>query len=315
MGISGNVPRGEGGEYMGGETRYTDVLKLVKNDALIEAEPTEHTLLENSFTKPGGSIYYGTGLTTPNAISVGLPFDVLGMMLTAERLRRAGQFETVIHHIADTHAKTNDWINEAAVDSLAAETKKTLESVKSGLGLDNFEIILSSTFDTTSEYKAILEAYEDSEEAEYVKRELADITWYKAHKDLRLKTSWIIQAKETELGFDERRFDREFLRYHPDGLSFVYTKPGRTHDPSRPKASPYISIEGEERLLIRPNQNVEAILQAAYAKDPNLGGAKKHLTTIVRIYEQLFGSLGKIGRDGVTLEGKLQHIIDQCFGG
>jgi hypothetical protein len=58
---------------------------------------------------------------------------------------------------------------------------------------------------------------------------------------------------------------------------------------------------------------VEAVF-AGYP-DPNLGGAKKHLQSIVRLYESIYGNLGKIGSDGVTFESKVQHIIDKCFAG
>ena len=63
--------------------RFSEIAKIVRNEALIEAGPTQQFLSPDCLQEPGGSIYYGTGLTTPKAISEGLPFDMLGMMLTA----------------------------------------------------------------------------------------------------------------------------------------------------------------------------------------------------------------------------------------
>lgn len=293
------------------QDRLAALTKTIRNEALIEAEPSLQFLNPDSLQEPGGSIYYGTGLTTPRAISEGLPFDVLGMMLTAEKLRRAGHMDSVYHHIADTHAKTNDWISHEDVDQVAARTLDTLERVKRGLGLEHFQFVLSSSFDTSDEYQALVKGFDSSEEHEYVRREMADMEWYRTHGDVRIKMGWIIQAKETEMGFDERRFDREYLKFHPGQMSFIYTKPGRTMDTSRPKASPYISVAGEQRLMLAPDTDVKTVLGAQ--SDPNLGGAKKHLLTIVRAYEDLYGSLGKIGQNGLTYEDKIQHIINQCF--
>ncbi len=291
--------------------RFAEITKVIRNEALIEAEPSMQFLSPDSLALPEGSLYYGTGLTTPRAISVGLPFDMLGMMLTAERVRRAGNLQTVYHHIADTHAKTNSWINPAAVDAVAETTVATLEQVKRNLGLEHFEFVLASSFDTEPEYDALLQGFGGSEEHEYVRREMGDMEWYRRKHDVRIKMGWIIQAKETDMGFDERRFDREYLRFHPGQMSFIYTKPGRTFDVSRPKASPYISVADEGRLMLAPGVDVRAVFAAN--GDPSLGGAKKHLQNIVRAYEGLYGSMGKIGANGLTFEDKVQQIIDRCF--
>lgn len=294
--------------------RFEALKKVVQNEALIEAGPSlEFMNPANIEGEPGGSIYYGTGLTTPRAISVGLPFDVLGTMLTAEKLRQAGQFDHVYHHIADTHAKTNDWISPDEVDAVAQRTVGTLETVKRNLGLERFVFVTASSFDASDEYRSLVDGFSSSEEHEYVRREMADMEWYRTRADVRIKLGWIIQAKETDMGFDERRFDREYLRFHPGQMSFIYTKPGRTFDASRPKASPYISIAEESRLLLAPDVDVQSVFDTT--GDPkNLGGANKHLQSVVRLYESLYGSLGKIGEDGLTFADKVQHIINTCFG-
>lgn len=289
-------------------SRRAELIKVINNSALIEQEPSIKGLHTNLDSRSGGGIYYGTGLTTPRAIGVGLPFDVLGMILTAEELRRAGKFSSIYHHIADTHAKTNDWIDPEQVDRRAGEVRQTLEKLAGNLKLEGFYVTLSSDFDMSKEYREILSSFDESPEHEYVRREMADMEWYRQRHGVELKLGWIIQAKETGLGFDERLFDREYLRLRGEQLSFVYAKAGRTFDKGRPKASPYIQIEGERRIVIDSKEDVEAkIAEAVSASgDPTLGGATKHLQSIVRSYEKLYGNLGDL-----TLNQKIQVIIDQ----
>lgn len=290
--------------------RLLSLKKLTQNEALIEAEPSLPLLQEGVDHRPGGSIYYGTGLTTPKAISVGLPFDTLGMVFTAEKVRRVCEFDQVFHHIADTHAMTNDWIDEVEVNRVANAATATLKAVTANLGLTRFRVMRSSSFDTKPEYLDLVQQFDASAEHEYVRREMADMEWYRTQHDVRLKIGWVIQSRDTELGFDERRFDREYLKLKGPKLSFLYCKPGRTFDPSRPKASPYVAIAGESRLMLAPGLDVASLLADAVQRtgDQQLGGARRHLGQIVRLYEQLFEPLGK-----VPIEEKIQHVLDACF--
>ncbi len=293
------------------EEKFKSYLNLIPNEGLIEQKPTlKATNLEALEAKPRGTIYYGTGLTTPKEISVGLPFDVLGMILVAERIKKTLGLKEIFHHVADTHAKTNEWIDSEEVDRRAKITKEMLLKVAKNLDLEGYNVVLSSEFDQTPEYNDLVEYFKkNSQEHEYVIREMADMEWYRTKHGTTVKMGWIIQASETEAGFDERLFDKEYSRIKGDQLSFVYTKPGRTLDLSRPKVSPYIQIAGENRLLLEQGEDVlHKIEEAAERmKDPHLGGAKKHIGKIVRIYEKLYGSLGKI-----PLEEKIQTIIDKA---
>mgnify|MGYP000092700248 CR=1 FL=1 len=302
-----NMPRSEA-EL---KEKYKPFLNLVLNEALIEQKPTlEATSLTAIDSSPKGSIYYGTGLTTPRAIAVGLPFDVLGMVLVAERVRRTLDLKGIYHHIADTHAKTNEWIDPQEVDRRAKTVRETLLRVADNLQLKGFHVVLSSEFDQSSEYESLVQHFKErSQEHEYVIREMSDMEWYRTRHGMCVKMGWIIQATEAPVGFDERLFDREYQRIEGDRLSFVYTKPGRTLDLSRPKASPYIQIEGENRLLLQRGENVAQKLEDAAQRtgDPHLGGARKHIESIVRAYERLFGSFGR-----APLEEKAQAVIDKA---
>ncbi len=291
--------------------KYKSFTNLISNEPLIEQKPTlEATSFSALESNPEGSVYYGTGLTTPRAIGIGLPFDVLGMVLVAERVKKALGLKDIYHHIADTHAKTNSWIDPQEVDKRAKTVNETLLRVADNLKIDGFHVVLSSSFDDGEEYKALVQHFSDtSKEHEYVIREMADMEWYRTRHQTSVKMGWIIQASEAPAGFDERLFDQEYKHIEGDKLSFVYTKPGRTLDVSRPKASPYIQIAGEHRILLERGENVTQKAQEATDRtnDPNWGGAKKHIENIVRAYERLFGAFGR-----VPLEEKVQAIIDKA---
>lgn len=283
----------------------TELLKkIVLNEPLIESRPSLEGI-SNEGVKSGGSIYYGTGLCTTKEASVNLPFDVLSMVLVAERLRRQLGMNMVYHHIADTHALANPFFTPEQVNENTKRVQETIETVVSNLGLTNFKVVLSSSFDQSAEYQA-LGAGINTELNEYIQRELTDMLWY-GGKGVVLKIGWIIQAGETTLGYDERLFDREFTEMFGKGLSFIYLKAGRTLDHKKPKASPYISTQGEKRLLLRKDENVFEKFVAAEIEfgNRNFNGARGYFIDIIRAYEKLFGSLGNL-----TIEEKIQTIID-----
>jgi hypothetical protein len=229
---------------------------FIRSEELIETVPSLAGLSPN-FGDRIGSIYYGTGIATPNQPSIGLPFDTLQMILLSEKIRRVFGFGSVYHHIADTHAKTNSWADPTLMDYQAQNTKALLEGIVRNLNLDNFNIVLSSSFDQTQEYLELLNKFRSSNKHNYVKREMADMEWYRVKHNVNLKAGWIISAKETKLGSDERLFDEEYKRIiGTENMSFIYTKPGRTFDANRPKVSPYIQTPGEHRIIIKPNEDV-----------------------------------------------------------
>jgi tyrosyl-tRNA synthetase len=290
------------------QTTYDKVSTIVKEEYLIETEPSLQMLGESLNSQEGKekSIYYGTGIATPEALSVGLPFDILGIAFLNEKIRREAGFHKVYHHVADTHAKTNVWASAKEVDKKGKEVQASLTKVFKNLGLDSFEVILSSNFDQKPDYEELLKEFESSDKHDYVKHEMADMEWYRKEKNVVLKTGWIIQAKETRIGSDERLFDREYRKFKgDDSMSFIYVKAGKTLDPDRPKASPYIQIPGENRLLLKKDEDVKGKFEIARDKTP---GTINHIEEIVQLYEELFGSLGDL-----TIEEKVETILKVCF--
>ena len=289
---------------------------IVKNAAILEVSPSLDGISEqfNQIASKHDdlSIYYGTGICTPQELSVALPFDVLGMMLFAEKLRRSLGFSKVIHHIADTHAKTNLHLDAAEADKIADKTLETIERIVGNLSL-SIQPVLSSSFDSSSEYRELLHTI-PKQQHDYIWREVADMEWYRRKDNMYLKLGWIIQSARTSLGSDERVFDSAYRAAISQPLSFLYLKAGRTLDLNRPKASPYISIPGEQRIILDPQENVRAKLQQAEQTSGKHGkahmrGIKKHLLAIVRLYQEVVSPLDR----NLSLEEKVQIIIDRSL--
>lgn len=290
--------------------KLAEIRKAIQNESFLEVTPSLAGIDPSLAEVTGGSIYYGTGLCTPRYLSVGLPFDSLGMVLVAERFRQIMNLDAVYHVIADTHAMSNDFCTPEEVVERARITRTTLEKMARNLDLAKFHFALSSEYDQSPRYLHWLEWVKNrSSQHEYVQRELADILWFRENRDLVLKLGWITQAGETRVGFDERLYDQEFRRITDLSMSFIYLKAGRTFDKDRPKASPYISIPGEHRILLQQGEPVKEKLETAEREfnDKNLGGARKHLINIVRLYERLYG---KIEYD-TPLGDKISQIIER----
>jgi hypothetical protein len=282
---------------------------FLKNEPLIEANESLKGINENLLLPEKRAIFYGTGLCTPTSISIGLPFDVLGMIFVAERIRKTFKFDKVIHHIADTHARSNNLFSAEEIEKLAQIIKADLVKVFRNFGFKNFQVTLASDFDKTSDYQDLLGQLPNMEH-EYVRREVADIRWYSLKHGVNLKLGWIINTGlDLQQGNDEILFDDNFNKLFPNQMSFLYLKPGRTFNRARQRVSPYIFLKGEDRIMLRKDEDVKEKIRQAEKEwgDKFFGGARKHLENIVHAYEKLFGNL-----TSMPLEEKIQYILDRA---
>ncbi len=283
--------------------------KNLQNEGLINTAASISGITHSPIK--GSSLYYGTGLTTCRSPSVGLPFDFLGMILVAEKLYRTFELSHIYHHIADTHALTNSFNTPSDIEILANKVESIITSIVRHLKIeDHFTILRSSSFDNTKEYNNILNNIQ-TEKNGYVQRELTDMHWYRKKHNVTLKLGWIIQTAKCEQGFDERLFDEEYQKYFGDDMQFIYLKSGRTFDQKRPKAAPYISIAGEQRILLESSENVEEKINKAKEiwNDKTLGGALNHLSAIVRLYNQIAPE--SCGNELLSI--RIQTIINRIF--
>lgn len=284
---------------------------FLNNEPLLESKESIKGIDQSLFDEQERSIFYGTGLCTQTDISIGLPFDVLGIIFVAERIRKMFGFTDVYHHIADTHAKSNHIFDPRQVDQLAQKTKLQLEKVFHNFGLDHFTICLASEFDTTPEYEKIYKKAVPRTNHEYVTREIADIRWYASQHNTKLKIGWMINTGDDQKqGNDEMLFDNNYNQLFPRSMSFIYLTAGRTFDKTRQRVSPYILLPTEKRFSLVVGENAKEKLTQAELEwgDKYFGGTRKHLENIVHTYEKLFGNLLVI-----SFEEKVQLILDRAM--
>ncbi|MFH1648909.1 MAG: hypothetical protein ABIA11_04280 [Patescibacteria group bacterium] len=287
-----------------------DVIKTLKNNPLIDLQSTlEGDSLSDVTWEGGGALYFGTGLTTSTDPSIAIPFDLVGMICTAIEICKAAELDQAIQLIADTHALSNSFCNEKDVRAISQQMMDTASRISNLVRSDLYTPLLSSDIDKSKAYRTILSSIQ-TDDHEYVKREWSDIEYLRRIKGLKIKLSWTIGSKEKRIGFDERLYDNRFEEVVGSKISFIYLKPGRTLDLHRPKVSPYISIEGERRILLQPKENVRAkIEEAQKSQDAELKSVIKHMADIVSVFENTYGKEVK-GSDAIE---KTQSIIDLVF--
>jgi len=288
------------------------IMTFLKNDPLIEwklscAAMDWHAALRAE----GATLFFGVGLCTSKESAAAIPFDILAFFLEAEKLRRFFELKKVIVLIADRHALTNSFMSKEQVDKLSQRTISIFEGIIRNFDLTSFEIRKASLMLPEAELKNILPT-DIKLPNQYLIQEIADVLWMIKHDNLALKLGWSIDSALEASGHDERFFDLTMKEFLPRQISFLFTTAGRTFDKHRQKVSPYISVQGEHRLLLNPGECVADKLHEAEMlwDDKHFGGARKHLSNIIRSFEDLFGHLA-----GLSFEQKLQHILDTSMKG
>jgi len=288
---------------------FDQLVVFIKNQQLIQIGPTLDNIQPSLLQQKSGSIFFGTGICTPDHLSIGLPFDFLGMLLTAESFRKKLGFKRIIHQIADTHAISNGF-DPKLVKEITEKTLNTCKIICKNLGLVKVEIVLASKVMKDDLHKELNKFTDELDFHEYIKKEVADIEWFRQKHNACLKIGWTIQNSKAVLGNDERVFDQAYQKVFKTPMSFIFLKPGRTSDKSRQKVSPYISIHGESRLMLEKDENIEEKVRrfSKNWEDDNCGGTMKHLRNVTRVFEQIFGNL-----TGLTLEEKINFIIQKVL--
>jgi hypothetical protein len=288
-----------------------NITKKIKNDPLFIIDESldkfDTALIKQGETK----VFIGIGLSTPNELSEGLPFDVLGMILPAEKLRRDLNLSGVVIQIADSHAISNNPSKKEEVENLADETVRILSKVTSNLGLDSFIIKKASELEpknVSNLFKSKLCSHPKNKN-EYISKEVSDIEFFRQRFNCGIKFSWIIPGVENK-GNDERLFDDIFTDIAGHKVNFLHLKPGQSFDKHRWRVPPYIHFKDQNRILLK--QDEELFKKFSMAEnlwgDKALGGARNHLKRIVRCFESLFGDI-----EAQSLEEKIIHIIERIL--
>ena len=228
------------------------------------------------------SIFFGLGLCTSKKPAIAVPFDVLSFFLTAESLVRQIPHLKVLVLIADTHAATNTFMNSESVAKAKQKLTDVCQKIINNLNLNSFSIIFASEISKLTSFNKIVTSLPVMENP-YLRQEIADVVWLSQHENLIAKLGWSLDAKPNSKGHDERFFDLEIQKFLDKPVQFIHLEAGRTFDPLKPKASPYIAIQGENRILLESGEGVSE--KIAVANKESL----IHLSKIVSLFEKLFG--------------------------
>ena len=240
--------------------------------------------------------WFGVGVSN-GAPSRGLPVDVLAMVLAQEMIRRTlGQRRSRIL-VADTNALRCGF-DELAVRRVASNVERTLAAVVRQWKLP-VDVFRASTHPRQREIDMLARTLARSPETSnpYVAEQLAQMELMR-REGAAIKLGWTLSSST----HDEAYFDSRFARTFPVAPTFVYAIGGRTLDPRKPRACPYLCDDPSSRVLLRRGEDVRTKLSEGGAA---ARGYRRLLGKIARAHARLIGGL-----DPRRPEDTIQAIID-----
>jgi hypothetical protein len=239
------------------------LVDALRQEPLIEAAPSLGSLRAEA-ARPN-AVFLGYGLCTSEAMGTQVPFDSLGMLLVAEKVRQLVAAERVVVMIADRHARTNGFDPED-VAALTQHTHRMLRDIVQAFGLKRTIIERASELHERPEYRRILDLVRrnaPNHEHAYFLLEVADIEFHYHRFDGIIKLGWAVEGSpRTVHHLDELAADERLRKWLGRAVPCVYTKPGRVLDDSRPTASPYVATDAARRVCFTATENVKAKLDA-----------------------------------------------------
>ncbi|TFH29811.1 MAG: hypothetical protein E4H00_06220 [Myxococcales bacterium] len=239
------------------------------------------------------STWFGVGVAADEA-SCGLPVDVLILVFAQEMVRRQLGLAKSSILIADSNA-CNAGVPRLDVHRAASLAQAPLEALIDLFGFP-VDIRRSSSLAPACEVERKQEALEIDNG--YVAQQLVQ-TEIMRTRGAAVKIGWALSG----CTYDETYFDRLYRNRFGDQVTFAYTIGGRTLNPQRPRACPYLCREPRDRLLLGRRENAVHKLY----NDPD--------SPAVRGYRRLIGKLARAyhhltGDDPGTPESFLQFVVD-----
>jgi hypothetical protein len=237
--------------------------------------------------------WFGVGVAADDA-SCGLPVDVLILMFAQEMVRRELGLSKSSILIADSNA-CNAGVPRLDVHRAASLAQAPLESLIERFGFP-IDVRRSSTLAPAK----VVEARQAALEIDngYVAQQLVQ-TDIMRERGAAVKIGWALSA----CTYDETYFDRLYRNRFGDGVTFVYTIGGRTLNPQRPRACPYLCREPADRLLLGTRENAVRKLYSDQSS-PAMRGYRRLIAKLTRAYTHL------TGEDPGTPESFLQFVVD-----
>lgn len=219
--------------------------------------------------------WFGVGVTTSGHLSRGLPLDVLALLYAQELVRRTLGWSRSVVLVADSNAQATG-LDALAVRRSGVQVERRLRETIALLGFP-VEVRASSSLGRAAsrpgsglpglERLGSLPPYTALQLAQTERmRELG--------AGLKLGWSWPGAVQ------DERYFDDLHAREYGPHMASMYVTGGCTLDARRPRACPYLSSSPDQRLLLRPHEDLDRKLARA-GRTPR------------RRYERLLGKLAR----------------------
>lgn len=243
------------------------------------------------------STWFGVGVAADDA-SCGLPVDVLILVFAQEMVRRELGLSTSSILIADSNA-CNAGVPRLDVHRAASLAQSPLEALVARFGFP-VDIRRSSSLAPAADVERRQQALEI--ENGYVAQQLVQ-TEIMRERGATVKVGWALSA----CTYDETYFDRLYRDRFGDGVSFAYTIGGRTLNPQRPRACPYLCREPADRLLLGTRENAVRKLYSDQSS-PAMRGYRRLIAKLARAYRHL------TGEDPGTPESFLQFVVDVSAG-
>ena len=287
--------------------------QVVEQEPLFETQPSRSAVEDAPASLRPSTVFAGIGLVSGALVTHALPFDVLGLLLSAEHARRALSAERLLVLVADTHALHNGAPAEL-LDQRADEYVELLSAIARSCGFAHMRIARASHWQQDDAYRRVLSNVEQrlpGATHPYVLRETADIAYVERKYGAVVKVGWALQRSRLGAHRDERLFDDTFRRWLGGGSYFVYAKAGRALDDRRQKVSPYVVSDASRRICLDPQEDVASKLARAQAEvsRSTYRGVCNHLKAVTRSYSKLVRPLSG------SVPERAQAVIDHLLSG
>ncbi|MBU0722416.1 hypothetical protein KKA93_03110 [Patescibacteria group bacterium] len=268
----------------------------------------------------------------------GLPFDVLAMLLTGEKIKRNLKLSEcrilLANRITYTNIPKNPEFSEIAIDNVMNGEKDLLKLVINKFGFQNWKIFLQTDLEKIvgnkikNGYEKLIQVADKTElvGGHHYSIEMADIWALVGQENGGVKLGWFIRNLDKENGgyiMDEQPFHARFnlfmaLHGLKNNVTLTYANAGARLYPgptgALEKESPYICYQPENRLLLSPfEQPIKKLKEATLA-----GGGfqfkyyRNLMSGIINLFEELVlndGDKGKNNKITVKENGKFRGDI------
>ncbi len=285
--------------------------RVVEQEPLILTRPSRPAVA--SLREAPRMVYLGVGLCSRHHLSVGLPIDILGLILPAEAIRRAVGASQLLVLVADAHAMTNH-LPALEIERRARLTVQVLARIARRLGLSRMVVVRASMLGRGGDYDRVLRPVVETSQGRhhpYVLRQVADVAYLTKRFGTLVKVGWSLGPERARHRHtDEVSFDRWVTPLSGVEAAYVYCWPGRALDDDRGRAPPYIVRDPGRRILLHGSEDVARKLERAadHASLPTVRAVRNHLRRLATSYARTVTPI-----QAPTVELRMQRILDHVF--